>query len=208
MKLKVLKVLTKNPEFSGVSKKTGNPYTIHSWAVQGELDGHPEDYLEVKSLKSIELEIGKEYEVKEETFSGKVSYTIQSEGLKKPVSGGSGYSRPSYNMAEYDAVFDHAIEFITAKFPDNGIETLSPLISTYIISAINSGVRIEKKSDYKDEFYSEPEKTKFQMHNELTEYLKNYPEDMAEYKSFVTKHGSVEKIPEEEMKKWYNSRIF
>jgi hypothetical protein len=142
MKIKVTNILSVGTPYNGTNKKTGKPYTISSWFINGEVDGVTEENLTLKSFKQVSPEVGKEYEVKEEDYNGKISYTIQE--IKQQQTGSfqkSGYSKPVYSLEEYDALFDHAIFKVQSKLSIIDSTNVA-LVSTYIISAVNSSVKV------------------------------------------------------------------
>lgn len=136
MKLVVKEILdTGNPY-----KPEGKNYTKYEWIVSGSIDGNEQKFITVVSFAQIELKSGSEYEVDESEWKGKKTYTIKtsSKGFQK-----SNWSKPVYSLEEYDALFNHAFKFITSKVKEQ--ELANPLISTYIISAIQSSVKIKKE---------------------------------------------------------------
>ena len=136
MKIKILKITTFLPDITGTSKKSGFPYTIKHWMCDVEVNGENKASIEVKYMgKNFELEL-KEYEADENIYNGITSYQIQ----KQTTGGGSKYSRPTYTQKEYDALWSHALKKMA-----NYIEKTPELVSTYVISAVNSGVKVEEK---------------------------------------------------------------
>jgi len=146
MTIKVTGILAVNPVFNGTSKKTGKPYSIYSWLISGNVDGVPETNLSVKSMKQFEMKPGIDITVKEQPpYNGIVSYMIEPEN--KPFQRG-GYQRPTYTLEEYDNIWKHGIKMMLNNSKDSALKDIIPiecrreLISTYVISAVNSGVKV------------------------------------------------------------------
>jgi len=65
--------------------------------------------------------------------------------LKDPATSqfkGSSRQRTTYTLQEYDALFNHATEVIEKISKKVGQPFISSMVSTYIISAVNSGVKV------------------------------------------------------------------
>ena len=74
------------------------------------------------------------------TFNKKLHYKLKDPNASQ-VKGG-GRQRTTYTLQEYDALFDHATEVIGRISKKVGEPFISTLVSTYIISAVNSGVKV------------------------------------------------------------------
>lgn len=118
-------------------KPEGKDYTIYEWIVSGTIDGEDRKLMTLKSFSNLTVQSGAEYNVEQKEWKGKISYTVSKES--KPFQK-SGWSKPIYTLEEYDNLFNHAFKFITSKVSDQALA--NPLISTYIISAIQSNVKL------------------------------------------------------------------
>ena len=204
MKIKIQNVLKVNPVFNGVSKQSGKPYTVHKWSVMGSLDGATDELLELSAMTDVNPQPGTEFEVEEKTYNGNVSYSIKNAtGSGQKWDGKKQWSKPVYTLTEYDALFDHAIDKVTEKMGGITPETI-PLISTYIISAVNSSVKINGTSEKPADDGSI--KKDYEMFNEISEKVKNNTVDKAEWLK-VLAGRTLKQIPADELSELYSKFV-
>jgi hypothetical protein len=202
MKLKIISVLAEKPVFNGTSSKTGKPYSIYGWAVNAELDGVVKPYLELKSMSAMTIEPGKDYEVKEENFKGNISYQIQTDEGSNGWQKGNRYSRPVYTLKEYDSLFDHAVDIVTNHTGGKLTSDNLPLISTYIISAVQSSVKVHAEKVEDNQLTGTM--TKAKMFNAITDNLKKHPEKRNDFLAAYQGYGGqLEKVSEDDMQTLY-----
>lgn len=145
MKLKVLSVLNVKLPYQPVNKN----YKIYGWIVTGELDGKHENYLELKAFKEIRIESGIELSVEKQEFNGKISFKILSEKINTTnITQRNNCIKQNYTELEYDALFKKAWRFFRPKVSNivneyQRMDILNRMISTYIISAVSIGIKIE-----------------------------------------------------------------
>lgn len=175
-------------------KPEGKNYTIHEWMCSGNIDGVEQKLLTVKAFRDINLEPGKEYQVEMKEYKGKKDYVIQSE--KKPFQK-SGYQRPTYTLQEYDLLWDHAIAKIRSK--ETNPELANSLISTYMISAIDSSVKVIENNAPQQEKTQTAVVTKARTFNIIQESLRNKPEKKAEFNLKFQKLGGFDNITDDQM---------
>lgn len=155
MTIAISKIITTKDPY----QPAGKNYKVFSWIVSGKLDFNKEEtVLEVKSFKQITLDPGVTLDVEKQEYMGKVTYKIT--GLKRsqvqssdnlPVKQSS--QKVNYTLDEYNDLFLYAwgmFEHRVTKIPDPAqrIECLQKLISTYIISAVQNGVKIPQNIDF------------------------------------------------------------
>jgi hypothetical protein len=144
MMIKILQVNQANEVYNGVNKTTGKPYQIYSWFANVEIDGQVIQNAKIKSFKTINFQTEKEFDfTKDErpniqTGQIYVSYMLKPIG-QKPFQK-TGYQRPTYTKKEYDLLWKYALKMLE-KF----VEKSPEMISTYIITAVNAGVKIEEE---------------------------------------------------------------
>jgi hypothetical protein len=156
--LKIQQILQTLQPIKGTSQKTGKPYSVFQWVANIVIDGQGIQGANIKAFKEIDISkiATTEYNYKKDEYHNQqtgqiiVSYMLDIPQEKKPW----GNSKPTYTLKEYDDLWKHVLVKL-----ERFIEKNPELISTYIISACNAGVKIER---------SEPAKTPEQMVNQST----------------------------------------
>jgi hypothetical protein len=133
MKIKIIKINQVLPDINGLSKQN-KPYKIKHWLCDIELNEKIYKNIEIKTmLINFNIEL-KEYEVQQQIYNNIASYKIQKENNTYQKS-----YKILYTLDEYDKMWLHALEKMK-----NYIDKNPEFISTYIISAIEHGVKYDK----------------------------------------------------------------
>jgi hypothetical protein len=144
--IKILQVNQANEVYNGVNKTTGKPYQIYSWFANVEIDGQIIQNANIKSFKAINFQVEKEFDFTKDERPNIQTGQIYVSYMLKPIGQGqkpfqkTGYQRPIYTKNEYDLLWKHAL-----KMFEKYVEKSPEMISTYIISAVNAGVKIEEE---------------------------------------------------------------
>ena len=148
-KIKVLKVIGDLESFSGEGAR--GKYTIFTQKVKAEVDDDIVS-LNIKSYKKEmvdALKEGDEFTLETKEYKGKLEAMIMAPKSGFAGKGGGFTPRPTYNQPEYDALFSHALSVVSTILATKGLKLdkdTIPLVSTYIIGATNSGVKVGDKS--------------------------------------------------------------
>ncbi|HBD94632.1 MAG: hypothetical protein A2355_02585 [Spirochaetes bacterium RIFOXYB1_FULL_32_8] len=151
MIIKITKIISTSQPFQPVNKN----YKVFSWVVSGLIDNALEETVtEIKSFKQCAIEPGIILDVEKQEYMGKISFKIM--GIKKPQSETKSYtttSRGHYTLEEYNNLFLFAWNMFEPRLvkisePAQRIECLQKLISTYIISAVQNGIKIPQNLEY------------------------------------------------------------
>lgn len=198
MKLKVTEILeAKNPY-----QPQGKSYKVYEWLVSGELDGIAKKCINVKTFAEFDLQL-LEYEIEAgKEYNGVIPYIIKTHsgdsGFKK-----GGWSKPVYTLQEYDDIFNHAIDFIVNHFLEISPEIQQAYVCTYIISAVNAGVKINQPVQ---NTAIEP-LSKFMKFNAIQEKVKSDPKLKAEWDSELKQlgggAGTITEVKTEELYQKY-----
>ena len=155
MYIKITKIISVKEPFQPVGKS----YKMYSWIVAGEIDGRTETKnMELKAFKPEAVYEGSECEVEMQDYLGNISYKIirvkkTQPALQSTTSGVATNNQKSYNqkfqnytLEEYDDLFAYAwnlFEPRLVKITDHyqRYECLQKLISTFIISAVQIGIK-------------------------------------------------------------------
>jgi len=86
MKIKILKIIKTNDVYNGINK-AGKPYSLYQWFCDIDNNGMQSKYVVKTMSKQIadSFKEGNDYEVKEQTFNNTVSYMIDTQSNKLPV---------------------------------------------------------------------------------------------------------------------------
>ncbi len=163
MRLQVTKVLnTKKPYHP-----SGKEYTVYSWTVSGLIDNDQDEGLfELKAFKEYTVEVGSTLEVEKQNYMGKVSYKILKQVTKQqaPLKNSptppdyTQNSKQRYTLEEYNNLFRYAWLLFEPRLlkivdPSQRYECLQKLVSTFIISAVQIGIKapptFEEAQSYK-----------------------------------------------------------
>jgi len=131
-------------------------YTIWSWICDGQLAGDFVSDITVKTFSARmkdEIKDGWSGEAEESEFKGNKEYVIRAPkgGFGGGKSGGWKPRTPSYTVDEYDALYKHACDMaadamtaiVTKDVSDDAMaDVTSRLMSTYMISATQAGVKV------------------------------------------------------------------
>lgn len=151
MTIKITKVMSAKEPFQPI----GKTYTVFSWIVHGQINGiiDPRN-LELKAFKHQIIEEGAECEVEMQDYQGTITYKILK--VKKPQTttaqaatpqvAKNHYSKGQYSLSEYDDLFTYAWNIFEPKLskisdPYQKYECLQKLVSTFIIGAVQIGIK-------------------------------------------------------------------
>lgn len=146
MKIKVTKIEQQLPDVQGNNRQTGRSYTMKHWVCGVEINGMMKGNYEIKTFDTSQIiEAGQEYEVEEKTYNNIISYQI----VKEKSGNSWGKQKTSYSLREYSLLFSHALLKIQGieglnqiQDPFQKWDIITRLTSTYIISAVNTGVKV------------------------------------------------------------------
>lgn len=183
----------------------GKKYKIHEFICDGFIDGEPATGFKVKAIgkeKGEAIRAGVEIELEKDTYGGETKYVVpkdfrpsdvrSSAPPTAPAAGRTQSGRPQPTAGamprdEFDALFMHAMDIVGKKLKELNCmvgqgdersvesEALAKLTSTYIIAAMDNGIREAK---------AEPEKA----HEEQP------PVDMSVILEVLEKKGLVDRV--------------
>ncbi|HBI39060.1 MAG: hypothetical protein A2015_03685 [Spirochaetes bacterium GWF1_31_7] len=156
MLIKITRIIETKKPFQPVGKS----YQMFSWIITGEIDGNKSDkFIELKAFKAFPVVEGETAEVEAQNYQGTITYKIlsikhnQVNKEKTPVSTASYIGRnEKYSLEEYNDLFCYAWDMFEPKLmkigdPYHRYECLQKLISTFIISAVQNGIKAPRTAE-------------------------------------------------------------
>jgi hypothetical protein len=195
-------------------------YKIWGWIVNAKVDDIHKTGLKLgyAGKNGIDLVVNKEYTV---------SYNEEYKNYKLIINksgGAAGYTPKTqynsfYTIEEYDELWKHAYGFLTgiAGVASDGtvlIDGFRELLSTYIISATNKGIKVkttvsavntpEASVDHSHEFYEPiiPE-TRVAILSAIKDHISKHPGLSDDWQTDWAKCGGLDKVSLETMKTFY-----
>lgn len=139
----------------------GKKYKVCTFTCDGYIDGESATGFLVKAIGKEKIDVvqpGFACEMEIDVYKGKTKYVIPKDYKRNaprqsppPPAAGQGAARPraqasDLTVEEFDELFTHAIATVRAATGETAItDPISKLVSTYIIAAMDNGIRMKKK---------------------------------------------------------------